>query len=171
LAKIFGSVLSKNKILLISVTACILVILLAVILAKFGFFSMVGGIFVPGGEVKVGTIPITDGLDDVKNIPKGEVRYRINKTVTFTDRYAQGDIMLENPKACEFDLAFTFYTMDSTLIYASPTLKPGEYIFKDKLKKKLKKGVYECAYKVVAYNADGVRSGETGGFLTITVEN
>lgn len=164
-------VISQNKIIIISVTACIAVILLAVLLAKVGFFNMVGGLFVPRGEVKIGTIPITDGLADVENIPKGEIRFRINKTVTFSDGYSQGDIMLENPKACEFDMDFTFYTMDSTLIYASPTLKPGEYIFKDKLKKKLKKGEYECVYKVVAYNADGVRAGETGGYLIITVEN
>lgn len=169
--KTVATVLSQNKIIIISVTACIAVILLAVLLAKVGFFDMVSGLFVPRGEVNVGTIPISDGLADVENIPAGEIRFRINKTVTFSDGYAQGDIMLENPKACEFDMDFTFYTMDSTLIYASPTLKPGEYIFKDKLKKKLKKGEYECVYKVVAYNADGVRAGETGGYLTITVEN
>ncbi len=170
-SKAVASVLSQNKIIIISVTACIAVILLAVLLVKLGFFNMVGGLFVPRGEVEIGTIPISDGLEDVENIPEGEIRFRINKTVTFTDGYAQGDIMLENPKACEFDMDFTFYTMDSTLIYVSPTLKPGEYIFKDKLKKKLKKGEYECVYKVVAYDADGVRAGETGGYLTIAVEN
>jgi len=153
------------------VTACIALILLAVILAQVGFYNMVGGLFVPRGEVKVGTIPITDGLKDVKNIPKGEVRYRLNKTVTFTDGYAQGDIMLEDPKACDFDLQFNFYTTDSKLIYSSPTLKPGEYIFKDKLKKKLKKGEYQCVYKVEAYKSNGVLAGETGGYLTISVEN
>lgn len=167
----FFNVVSKNKIMIFSVTACIALILLAVLLAKVGFFNMLGGLFVPRGEVKIGTIPINDGLADVENIPEGEIRFRINKTVTFSDGYAQGDIMLENPKACEFDMDFTFYTMDSTLIYTSPTLKPGEFIFKDKLKKKLKKGEYECVYKVVAYNAEGVRAGETGGYLTITVEN
>ena len=167
----FTAAVLKNKILLISVTACIMLILLAVILARAGFFNMVGGLFVPAGEVQVGMIPINDGLEDVQNIPKGEVRYRINKTVTFSDRFAQGDIMLENPKACEFDLEFTFYTMDSVLIYNSPVLKPGEYIFKDKLKKKLKKGEYECVYKVVAYDANGIRTGETGGYLTVAVEN
>jgi hypothetical protein len=161
----------KNRILIISVTACILVILLAVILARAGFFNMVSGLFVPNGEVRVGTIPISDGLDDVKEIPEGEIRFRLNKTVTFTDGYAQGDIMLENPEASSYDMDFTFYTMDSMLIYASPTIKPGEYIFKDKLKKKLKKGEYECVYKVVAYDSNGIRAGETGGFLTITVEN
>ncbi len=167
----FIAAVLKNKIILISVTACILVILLAVILARAGLFDMIGGMFVPAGEVQVGTIPISDGLDDVQDVPKGEVRYRINKTVTFSDRFAQGDIMLENPKTCEFDLEFTFYTMDSVLIYNSPILKPGEYIFKDKLKKKLKKGAYECVYKVVAYDANGIRAGETGGYLTLTVEN
>ena len=163
--------ISQNKITIISVTACIALILLAVLLAKVGFFNMVGGLFVPRGEVKIGTIPISDGLADVENIPAGEIRFRINKTVTFSDGYSQGDIMLENPKASEFDMDFTFYAMDSTPIYTSPTLKPGEYILKDKLKKKLKKGEYECGYKVVAYNADGVRAGETGGSLSITVEN
>lgn len=152
-------------------TACIAMILLAVILVQVGVFSMVGGMFVPRGEVKVGSIPITDGLNDVKNIPKGEVKYRLNKTVTFEDGYKQGDIMLEDPKACEFDMQFSFYTMDSKLIYTSPTLKPGEYIFKDKLKTKLKKGKYDCVYKVQAYNSNGVLAGETGGYLTITVNN
>ena len=163
--------MKKKKILIISVTACIAIILLAVILAQVGFYNMVGGMFVPRGEVLTGTIPISAGLSDVKNIPKGEVRYRLNKTVTFTDGYVQGDIMLENPKACEFDLQFNFYTTDSKLIYSSPTLKPGHYIFKVKLKKKLKKGDYDCVYKVKAYKADGILAGETGGYLNIKVEN
>lgn len=146
-------------------------ILLAVILVKTGVFDIVGGMFVPGGKAQTGTIPISDGLNDVKNVPKGEVRYRINKTVTFQNGYEQGDIMLENPASCEFSMVFSFYTEDSTLIYESPILKPGEYLFKDKLKKKLKKGVYKCAYKVTAYNSDDVIAGETGGYLTITVKN
>jgi len=104
-----GAATKKKKILIISVTACIALILLAVMLVHFGFFNMLSGMFVPRGEVKVGTIPISDGLNDVKHIPKGEVKYRLNKTVTFENGYVQGDIMLEDPKTCEFDLHFSFY--------------------------------------------------------------
>lgn len=160
----------KKKALVISVSLSILFVILAFTLVKVGFFSYIGFLFSPRGEVLVGTIPIEDGLQDVQEIPKGEIRFRLNKTVTFKDGHSMGDIMLENPKACEFDLEFSFYTLDSELIYVSPRLKPGEYINNDKLKKRLKKGVYECVYKATAYE-EGARMGDAGGYLTITVES
>ncbi len=164
--------LKKYKPLALALLACLALILLGIGLAKVGFFSAVQGAFVPRGKVSTGSLPISEGYDDVKNVPKGEVRYRINKSIVFEDRYGQGDIMLENPETCEFNLVFSFYTKnDSKLVYTSPMLKPGEYLFKDKLQKRLKQGEYECAYKVIAYTADKVRVGETGGFLNISVES
>ncbi len=164
--------LKKYKPLALATAACLALILLGIGLAKIGFFAAVQGAFVPRGKISTGSLPISEGYNEVKNVPKGQVRYRINKSVVFENRYGQGDIMLENPETCEFNLVFSFYTKnDSKLIYTSPMLKPGEYIFKDKLQKRLKQGDYECTYKVIAYTADKVRVGETGGFLTISIES
>ncbi|NLP49030.1 MAG: hypothetical protein GX345_08860 [Clostridiales bacterium] len=157
--------------LLIALVLCLALMLSGFALAKLGFFDMVQGVFTARGKVSTGSLPISEGYDDVKNVPKGEVRYRINKNIVFESRYGSGDIMLENPESCEFNLVFSFYTKsDSKQIYKSPMIKPGEYIYRDKLQKWLKQGEYECTYKVVAYTADKVRVGETGGFLHISVE-
>lgn len=161
----------KQKILMISVTACAALILLAVIAGYTGLFDMVGGLFVPSGSVQTGTLPLEDGLDELEDIPEGEIRFRINKTVTFRTGRGLGDIMLENPKACEYDLEFSFSLQDGRIIYEAPLLKPGEYLYRDKLKKRLPEGVYDCTYKVRAYEPSGVLAGETYGRLTITVES
>ncbi len=87
--------------------------------------------------MQTGTLPLEDGLDELEDIPEGEIRFRINKTVTFRTGRGLGDIMLENPKACEYDLEFSFSLQDGKIIYEAPLLKPGEYLYRDKLKKRL----------------------------------
>lgn len=153
-------------------TACIFVILLAVALAYLGFFNMVGGLFVPRGEVITGTLPVTGGFNETDIIPEGEIKYRINKEVTFENGYSKGDIMMENPKACEYSISFSFYLKpDGEEVYSSPRIERGQYLYGDKLKKKLHKGEYECVYTAYAYDSAGVLAGTYEGGLTINIEN
>jgi len=163
--------LDKIKILLASLAACVSLILLAVLLERTGVFFYASRLVVPAGEAETGSLPFTEGLDDVKNIPKGEIRYRLNKSVTFQNTYWKGDIMVENPAACEYDLQFVFYKADTgDVVYESRKLKPGEFISGDRLKRKLKEGTHNCVYKVNAYTVQGESLGDTSGYLTITVK-
>lgn len=161
----------RKKILIISVTACIFVILLAVALANFGFFNMVQGLFIPRGEVLDGTLPIAGSLGD-KDIPVGEIKFRINKEIIFENGYAKGNIMLENPKTCDYSISFSFNLQtDSRQVYYSPKIKPGQCLNGDKLDVKLRKGTYKCVYTAHAYKTDGTLAGTTQGNLTITVKD
>jgi len=56
--------------------------------------GVISWVFVSPAEVLEGSLPISDGLDDVTSIPAGEVRYRLNQNVTFENAYSAGDIML-----------------------------------------------------------------------------
>lgn len=162
----------RKKILLISVAACIVLLFLAAALAKFGVFDRAAGLFIPGGTVVDGTLPIAGGVGETDNIPKGEIKFRINKKITFENGYTKGDIMLENPKACKYSISFTFYLKpDSEIAYTSPIIKPGQYLNGDKLDNKLSKGKYECVYTAFAYDAAGNPAGTTQGNLTITVKD
>lgn len=134
---------------------------------------MVGWRFLPAAQAIDGTLSVsTENNDDLSNIPKGEVRYRINKNITFANSYSKGDIMLENPKACEYDLKFVFHLKTtSENIYTSELIKPGQFISVDKLNKKLPQGEYECIYVAKAYSNNGDKlEGETVGNLKITIE-
>lgn len=161
----------KKWIILIAVVAG-----LAAVAAVFQWTDLAGVIswvFVSPADVLEGSLPISDGLDDVTSIPAGEVRYRLNQNVTFEDSYSAGDIMLENPAAGTYDLRFEIYLVEPhKLLYRSELLKPGQYVLNDKLNKGfLKTGEYECVYAVKAFDSEGRTVFEDGGYLTITVKN
>lgn len=135
--------------------------------------GVISWVFVSPAEVLEGSLPISDGLDDVTSIPAGEVRYRLNQNVTFENAYSAGDIMLENPAAGSYDLRFEIYLVEPhKLLYRSRLLKPGQYVLNDKLNKGfLKAGEYSCVYAVKAFDDKGNTVGEYGGYLTLTVKN
>lgn len=147
--------------------AGIIIFALAVTLAFCNYYD----VFSPGGRVKNGILSSSEGLEDTENIPEGEVRYRLNTEVSFTKNYKKGDIMLENPANCKYDLRFTFYIESSKkLIYTSPLIKPGQYLLRDRLDKRLAPGEYKCVYTARAYDENGVNMGDTGGYLTVYIE-
>jgi len=170
-SKTFTALQKRKLLILIAAVAGI-----AVIAAVFKWTNLAGVIswvFVSSADVREGSLPISDGLDEVTSIPAGEVRYRINQNVTFENAYSAGDIMLENPAAGTYDLRFEIYLVEPhKLLYRSELLQPGQYVLNDKLNKGfLKAGEYNCAFAVKAFDADGSTVGEYGGYLTLTVKN
>lgn len=135
------------------------------------------GLFVEGGKVVDGTLDL-EGVEAIKDVPKGEVRFYINKNIVFKNAYSQGSIIIQNPEQCEFVLQFKFYTVDEfgkgTLVYTSDKIKPGQYIEGDKLDARLFEGTYDGTYTVLAYlpnTPGGEPIGSTSGYLKIIVEN
>lgn len=118
------------------------------------------------GTVAEGILP---GSKTIENIPEGEIRYLINKTVYFESYRSTGKIMFENPIASEYSLKLSIYSDKGSLVYESPVLSPGQYIERDRLSKVLKPGIYNCAYSVSAYK-NGEHSGQYTGTLKITVK-
>lgn len=119
-----------------------------------------------GGEVCDGVLP---GIEEhITSVPEGEIRYLINKRMVFEDSYSLGAVMLENPESCEYDLKFSVYNSAGELIYASPMLKPGQYIEKDKLAAVVKAGEYACSYSAQAYK-DEKAVGQVTGIVTVVV--
>lgn len=134
----------------------LLLIVAGFALSSLGFFHMIGGWFIPRGEVIVGVIS-EEG--QIKTLDDKDIVYRMNSDVVFEHVFSQGTIMLENPAVSKHNLQFSFYLPNNINdpIYSSPTLKPGECILSDKLTDTLplKKGNYTCMCVVRAYNSAG----------------
>ncbi len=121
-----------------------------------------------GGVICDGVLTSIDEDLHITDVPEGEIRYLINKSIIFDGPYSQGDVMLENPEACEYDLQFVIYNTQGEMIYTSPLIKPGRCLEKDKLTAVVRSGEYNCSYSALAYK-NGTFSGEVNGVLKVTV--
>ena len=161
----------KKKIaLLIAVPAAILLIAVIVIqLITPGILWAV----TPKAKAKDGVIESVDGIEHIKQVPEGEIRYLINNNVTLKNDSSKGDFVFENPEACEYTLQFSVYEIvgdggEENLLYTSPMIAPGQFVYRDKLDKALDSGEYDCVYFARAY-LDGEYAGERSGDMTVTV--
>ncbi len=121
------------------------------------------------GQVCDGILSGVDESLHITKVPEGEIRYLINKKIVFENPYSLGDVMLENPESCEYDLQFVIYNAQGEMLYTSPMIKPGQCLEKDKLSTVVKKGEYKCSYSAQAYK-DDVLQGEVNGVVTISVK-
>lgn len=122
-----------------------------------------------GGTVCDGVLPSVDEKLHITDVPEGEIRYLINKQMVFESPYALGDVMLENPESCGYDLQFVIYNTQGEMIYTSPMIKVGQYLERDKLTSVVKSGVYNCSYSALAYQ-NGTLMGEVNGIVNVTVK-
>ena len=121
-----------------------------------------------GGKVADGLLPGVDSDAHITSVPDGEIRYLINKRIVFENKYSLGSVMLENPESCKYDIKFVIYKDDGEMIYTSPTVKPGQYLEKDKLSTVVPSGEDNCSYSAQAY-LDGELQGEGTGVVTVVV--
>lgn len=129
--------------------------------------------FTPKARAKKGVIESVEGIEHISDVPEGEIKFLINNNITLKNDSSKGDFMFENPSACGYALKFFVYEIvgddgEENLIYTSSEIKPGEYVYKDKLDKKLPAGEYACVYFARAY-ADGEYVGERSGDMTVIV--
>ena len=127
----------------------------------------------PKAKAEDGVLDSVDGIEHIKQVPKGEIRYLVNNNVTFKSDGLKGDFMFENPEACEYTLQFLVYEIvgengEEHLLYTSPMIAPGQFVYRDKLDKPLDGGKYDCVYFARAY-LDGEYAGERSGDMTVTV--
>lgn len=121
-----------------------------------------------GGKVSNGILAGVEADAHITNVPEGEIRYLINKRIMFENSYSLGNVMLENPESCQYDIKFVIYKDDGEMIYTSPMIKPGQCLEKDKLSTVVKAGEYNCSYSAQAYQ-NGDLKGEVTGVVTVTV--
>lgn len=160
---------NPNKIKRIVIIA---VSLVAIVLSVLALTQSIPGIrlaLAKGGEVCDGILPNVDESLHINEVPEGEIRYLINKKIIFESPYSLGDVMIENPESCEYDLQFVIYNAQGEMLYTSPMLKPGQYIEKDKLSSVVKEGEYKCSYTAQAYK-DGAYQGEVTGVVSVSVK-
>lgn len=122
-----------------------------------------------GGVVCDGVLPSVDEKLHITDVPEGEIRYLINKQIVFGGPYSLGDVMLENPESCGYDLQFVIYNTQGEMIYTSPLIRAGQYLEKDKLTAVVKSGTYNCSYSALAYQ-NGELMGEVNGIVSVTVK-
>lgn len=150
--------------------SCVFLVVAIFAINSLGFFHMVGGWFIPRGEVRPGVI---SQENQIESLDGKEIVYRVNSDVVFEHTYAQGTIMLENPKVSNYDLQFSFYLPNNRVdpIYESPMISPGECILSDKLTDtmRVKKGDYTCICIVRAYDAQGKYCGQNTCTVIITI--
>lgn len=150
--------------------SCVFLVVAIFAINSLGFFHMVGGWFIPRGEVRPGVI---SQENQIESLDGKEIVYRVNSDVVFEHTYAQGTIMLENPKVSKHDLQFSFYLPNNRVdpIYESPMISPGECILSDKLTDtmRVKKGDYTCICIVRAYDAQGKYCGQNTCTVIITI--
>ena len=121
-----------------------------------------------GGKVSNGILAGVEAEAHITSVPEGEIRYLINKRIIFENSYSLGNVMLENPESCQYDIKFVIYKDDGEMIYTSPMIKPGQCLEKDKLSTVVKAGEYNCSYSAQAYQ-NGDLKGEVTGVVTVTV--
>lgn len=121
-----------------------------------------------GGKVSNGILTGVEADAHITSVPEGEIRYLINKRIMFENSYSLGNVMLENPESCQYDIKFVIYKDDGEMIYTSPMIKPGQCLEKDKLSTVVKVGEYNCSYSAQAYQ-NGDLKGEVTGVVTVTV--
>lgn len=163
---------SRKKKIALLITALAAIILIAVIVIQLitpGFLWTV----TPKAKAKDGVIESVDGIEHIKQVPEGEIRYLINNNVTLKSDNSKGDFMFENPEACEYTLQFSVYEIvgdggEENLLYTSPMIAPGQFVYRDKLDKALDSGEYDCVYFARAY-LNGEYAGERSGDMTVTV--
>lgn len=163
---------SRKKKIALLITAAAAVLLAAVIVIQLVTPGILW-VITPKARAKDGIIESVDGLEHIKDVPEGEIRYLINNNVVLKKDSLKGDFMFENPEACEYTLQFSVYEIvgdggEENLIYTSPMIAPGQFVYCDKTDKALKKGEYSCVYFVRAY-LDGEYAGEQSGDMTVTV--
>lgn len=121
-----------------------------------------------GGKVSNGILAGVEADAHITSVPEGEIRYLINKRIMFENSYSLGNVMLENPESCQYDIKFVIYKDDGEMIYTSPMIKPGQCLEKDKLSTVVEAGEYNCSYSAQAYQ-NGDLKGEVTGVVTVTV--
>lgn len=121
-----------------------------------------------GGKVSNGILTGVEADAHITSVPEGEIRYLINKRIMFENSYSLGNVMLENPESCQYDIKFVIYKDDGEMIYTSPMIKPGQCLEKDKLSTVVKAGEYNCSYSAQAYQ-NGDLKGEVTGVVTVTI--
>ena len=121
-----------------------------------------------GGKVSNGILTGVEADAHITSVPEGDIRYLINKRIMFENSYSLGNVMLENPESCQYDIKFVIYKDDGEMIYTSPMIKPGQCLEKDKLSTVVKAGEYNCSYSAQAYQ-NGDLKGEVTGVVTVTV--
>lgn len=162
--------MAKNKanIKIILISAVAVVAVVTAVIFMTGTASRIRLTFAEGGTVSDGLLPGVEADVHITDVPDGEIRYLINKRITFEDKYSLGNVMLENPESCDYDIKFVIYRDNGEMIYASPMIKPGQYLEKDKLSAVLNSGEYNCSYSAQAY-LNGELQGEVTGVVTVIV--
>ena len=160
----------KNKKVIIPLS--IVAVLLIFVIAAETFTPGVVWIFTPRAKAQDGVLPV-EGIEHISEVPQGEIRYLINDNIVFESDGKKGTIMFENPSSSEYSIKFYIYQIigdgeTESLIYESPTVEPGQYVMNDKLKKKLKKGSYDCMCYARAY-IGGELKGERSSSVTVSV--
>lgn len=161
-----------NKRMKIKIGIVVSVSVLAIVLSVLAITQVVPQIrlsLADGGTVCDGVLPEVDNSLHITDVPEGEIRYLINKKIVFDDPYSMGDVMLENPESCDYDLQFVIYNVHGEMLYTSPMIKPGQYLEKDKLSTVVRAGEYKCSYSAQAYK-NGELQGEVNGVVTISVK-
>ena len=161
-----------NKQIKIKIVIAVAVSVIAIILSVLAITQAVPQIrlsLADGGTVCDGVLPGVDESLHIKEVPEDEVRYLINKKIVFESPYSLGDVMLENPESCDYDLQFVIYNAHGEMLYTSPMIKPGQYLEKDKLSTVVREGEYKCSYSAQAYK-NGELQGEVNGVVTISVK-
>lgn len=156
----------SKKSILMAVFAVIAFVLCVVALT--GSASRIRLSLVGGGKVSNGILTGVEADAHITSVPEGEIRYLINKRIMFENSYSLGNVMLENPESCQYDIKFVIYKDDGEMIYTSPMIKPGQCLEKDKLSTVVKAGEYNCSYSAQAYQ-NGDLKGEVTGVVTVTV--
>ena len=168
---------TPRKITMLSIAILLFSATISILLTSNGGDSravqFIRGAFEGKGAVQNGALEI-EGMDPIEEVPEGEVRYYINKQVTFENGYARGDMVLQSPAACGYVLQFRVYTADgssSVPVYTSPKLRPGQYLDGDKLDRYIPGGRYDCTYTVTAFDLKDEKTecGMLSGFLEIEV--
>lgn len=94
-------------------------------------------------------------LDSI--VEEGMFNVSVNARVVFESGSSEGSLGMENiPENRYYSRVILRRDDNSEVIYESQGLKPGQYIDKIKLKKKLPAGEYPCTAQIIATDPEGL---------------
>lgn len=163
---------TKNKKKIAAVITGVILLTVCAVMIQI-FTPGIRWFLTPKARPENGVIESVADSKHIGNVPKGEIKYLINNSVTFKNDNLKGNFMFENPESCQYTIQFCVYQVvgdggEENLLYTSPMIAPGQYIVNDKLGKSLPAGEYACMYFARAY-LDGEYIGERSGDMTISV--
>lgn len=107
-----------------------------------------------------------------KKVDEGQIGIKMNTNVTMQKGCTEGEVLIENPARNTKSFVVNICLADTgEEVYRSGMIPPNSYIEKADFTKELEPGVHNATAYFTTYTPEGVKDGQAGVNITISVLN